>query len=252
MTLSALNRNWNSDNRLNVNGNNWNNDNNGHAFGIALLQRYIINMKTYRNLYAKIISLKNLILACKKARKGKTKKEYVIKFEENLAYNLKILHDELENQTYSPKPLEIFILRDPKTRKISKADFRDRIVHHALVRVIEPFFDKTFIYDNSANRLGKGNLFAINRFYVFIQKVSRNGKLNGWFNRNQIKGYCLKADIKHYFDEIDKYILLEIIQKKIKCEKTIWLIKQILQNNAVEERERRGDLIITKDCLLAI
>ena len=148
MTLSALNRNWNSDNRLNVNGNNWNNDNNGHAFGIALLQRYIINMKTYRNLYAKIISLKNLILAYKKARKGKTKKEYVIKFEENLAYNLKILHDELENQTYSPKPLEIFILRDPKTRKISKSDFRDRIIHHAIVIILEPIFNKIFICDS--------------------------------------------------------------------------------------------------------
>ena len=192
-------------------------------------------MKTYTNLYSEIYDLKNLIIAYKKARKGKTKKNYVKKFEEDLAYNLKILHDELKNQTYKPKPLEVFILRDPKTRKISKADFRDRVVHHALCNIIEPIFDKTFIHDNCANRKGKGNLFAIRRFEKFQKKVSRNGKLNGWFNENQVKGYCLKADIKHYFQEVNHEILLNIIQRKIKCEKTIWLIKCIIER----ERERR-------------
>jgi len=242
MALSALNRNWDFDDRLNVNGNNWNDDNQGHAFGIALLQRLFIKMKTYKNLYEKIISLKNLIFAYKKARKGKTKKNYVKEFEENLAYNLKILHDELKAQTYKPKLLITFILRDPKTRKISKSDFRDRIVHHALVRIIEPIFDKTFIYDSCANRKGKGNLFAVKRFYSFMRKVSRNGKINGWFNKNQVKGYCLKADIKHYFQEVDRKILLEILSKKIKCEKTIWLIQQILDNFDNEKGMPLGNL----------
>ncbi len=187
-------------------------------------------MKSYKNLYDKIISLKNLTHAFKKARKGKTKKDYVKKFEENLAYNLKILYEELKNQTYKPRPLLTFVLRDPKTRKISKSDFRDRIVHHALVRVIEPIFDKTFIYDNCANRKGKGTLFAIRRFYTFMQKVSRNGKINGWFNENQVKGHCLKADIKHYFQEVDRDILLNILKRKIKCEDTLNLIKLILSN----------------------
>src|SRR3989338_1648917 len=136
------------------------------------------------DLYSEVISLKNLIFAYKKARKGKTKKNYVKKFEENLAYNLKILYNELKTQTYKPKPLITFILRDPKTRKISKSDFRDRIVHHALCNIIEPIFEKSFIYDSCANRKGKGNLFAVKRFYKFIGKVSRNGKVNGWFNDN--------------------------------------------------------------------
>ena len=143
------------------------------------------------------------------------------------------MQEELKYQTYKPKPLKTFILRDPKTRKISKSDFRDRIVHHALLRVIEPIFDKTFIYDSCANRKGKGNLFAIKRFDLFIRKVSRNGKINGWFNNNQIKGYCLKADIKHYFQEVNHEILLKIIKRKIKDEKVIWLIKRILNNNVL-------------------
>ncbi|MBI3623850.1 hypothetical protein HY212_07270 [Candidatus Pacearchaeota archaeon] len=195
-------------------------------------------MNTYKNLYEEVTNLGNLILAWRKARKGKTKKDYVIEFEKDLIKNLLNLQEELKNQTYKPKPLQTFILRDPKTRKISKSDFRDRVIHHALVRVIEPIFDKTFIYDSCANRKGKGNLYALQRFYSFARKVSENGKVKGIFNKNQIKGYCLKADIKHYFQEVDYEILLNIIKKKITDEKIIWLIERILQNEA-EFRERK-------------
>jgi len=75
-------------------------------------------MKSYTNLYDEIISFENLILAWQKARKGKTKKLYIIEFEKELFYNLMALHYELLYQTYKPKPLKTFILRDPKTRKI--------------------------------------------------------------------------------------------------------------------------------------
>ena len=187
-------------------------------------------MKTYNNLYEKIFSLPNLIRAWKKARKGKTKKLYVKEFEENLAYNLKMLHDELKNRSYQPRVLKTFILRDPKTRKISKADFRDRVIHHAIVSVLETIFDPLFIYDSCANRIGKGNLFAIKRFEKFARIVSLNGKINGWFNNNQIKGHCLKADIKHYFQEVDHKILMKIIKRKIVDEKLIDLINKILKN----------------------
>mgnify|MGYP001235009711 CR=1 FL=1 len=124
--------------------------------------------KTHNNLYPQIISIKNLILAWRKARKGKTKKDYVIKFEQDTLGNLLKLHEELKNGTYKSEPLKIFILRDPKTRKISKADFRDRVIHHALVRVLEPIFENSFIYDSCANRKGKGNLFALKRFFLIL------------------------------------------------------------------------------------
>jgi retron-type reverse transcriptase len=145
-------------------------------------------MESEKEIYCKIISLENLIFAHKKARKGKTKKEYVLEFEKNLAYNLKILYDELRNQTYNPQPSKTFILRDPKTRKIFVSDFRDRIVHHALCNIIEPIFDKTFIYDSCANRKRKGTLFAIKRFDLFKRKITKN---------LHSKAFCLKADIKH-------------------------------------------------------
>ncbi len=190
-------------------------------------------MKTHKNLYYKIISLKNLILAHKKARKHKIKKDYVIKFEENLAYNLKILHDELKNLTYFPKHLETFILRDPKTRRISKADFRDRIVHHAICNIIEPIFEKIFIYYSCANRKNKGTLFALKKFEKFQRKVTSNLSK---------QAYCLKADIKHYFREVDRDILIKILRKKIKCEKTISLIKLVLNNSLDKKGMPLGNL----------
>ncbi len=195
-------------------------------------------MKTYNNLYPKIYDIHNLLLAWRKARKGKTKKYYVIEFEKDIIGNLFKIHNELKNQTYEHLPLKTFILRDPKTRKISKSDFKDRVVHHALVRILEPIFEQIFIYDSHANRKKHGTLLAVQRLEKFIRKVSRNGKIKGWFNNNQIKGYCLKADIKHYFQEVDHNILLKIIKRKIQDEKVIWLIQRIL---ASEERERDAD-----------
>ncbi len=236
--VADLNSN-NFDDRLNVNANNSEDNDNKHSFGMALAYQDI-TMKTYNNLYPKVYSMRNLIAAWKNARKGKTKKDYVIEFEKNLRDNLIALHYELKYFYYKPKTLITFILRDPKTRKISKSDFRDRIVHNALVMVIEPIFDKTFIYDSYANRKGKGNLSAIKRLRKFMGKVSRNGKVEGWFNNNQIKGYCLKADIKHYFQEVDHEIFLNIIEKKIKDEGVIWLVKRILDNNASGNYSGKG------------
>jgi RNA-directed DNA polymerase len=191
-------------------------------------------MKTYNNLYSQIIDIKNLVIAFKKAKKGKTKKPYVIEFQRNFHDNILKLHEELKNQTYKPEPLVNFIVRDPKTRKISKSAFRDRVVHHDLIMIIGHIFEKRFIYDSCANRKGKGNLFALNRLDYFVGKVSENGKTKGWFNNNQIKGYCFKADIKHYFEEVNHEILLSIIKRNITDKKVIWLIEEILANLPVE------------------
>src|SRR3989344_5815672 len=121
--VSVLDENYNS-NRLNFNGNYFDDNNNGHAFGIALAPK-IIYMKTHKNIYPRIYNIFNLYYAWKKARKGKINKNYVIEFEENYIENLLKLQDELKNKTYQPISLKTFILRDPKTRKISKSDFRD-------------------------------------------------------------------------------------------------------------------------------
>src|SRR3989344_9542846 len=188
-------------------------------------------MNTYNKLYSKLCSYENLLLAYKKARKGKTKRNYVIKFENNLDFNLKLLQFELVNKIYGQRKLKLFIIRDPKTRKICKSSFRDRIVHHAIVNILKPIYEKIFIYDSYASRKNKGQHKALQRFDCFKRKISLNGrKLKGIKDNNYVSGYCFKADIKKYFDNVNHKILIKIIKNKIKDEDIINLIRLILNN----------------------
>ncbi len=179
------------------------------------------------SLYAQICSYENLKEAFLKARKGKTQRRDVIEFQKNLKYNLIQLQTRLILQTYKPKPLETFIISDPKTRKISKSDFQDRIVHHAVCNIIEPMFNKAFIYDSYANRVEKGTLKAVGRFSVFARKVSKN---------HTRTAFVLKADIRHYFETVDQERLLAIVKKKVTDARVLELIHLILQNYHAKEK----------------
>ncbi len=180
-------------------------------------------MKKYKNLYQELCSKENLALAFKKAQKRKSRKPYVIEFKANLDENLRILRAELLLEGYKPKPLRTFVIRDPKVRKIRKSYFVDRIVHHAICNILEPIFEKRFIYDSFANRVGKGTLNAIKRFDKFKQKASKNNTRNC---------YVFKADIKHYFDEVNHNALINILRKKINDERLISLISKVLKNHS--------------------
>ncbi|MCF7798990.1 helix-turn-helix domain-containing protein [Candidatus Woesearchaeota archaeon] len=180
-------------------------------------------------IYDELCSYENLETAFNRARRGKTLKKYVIDFEENLKDNLMKLRSELLTHEYQPKPLKTFILRDPKTRKISKSAFRDRVIHHAICNLIESVFDKRFIQDSFANRLGKGTLNAIKRFDVFKRKVSKN---------NTIRCYVLKADIKSYFDTVNHDILIKLLSKRIHDGRLMWLIRTILGNHQGKESNK--------------
>lgn len=99
-----------------------------------------------------------------------------------------------------------------KGGEISAAPYRDRVVHHAIHNIMEPIFDPTFIYDSYATRKGKGTHSAIDRFQYFAQKTK----------------YVLKCDVRQYFPSIDRKILRELIERKIACRDTMWLIEKIL------------------------
>ncbi len=217
----------NFNNNSNFNANNRNINNHNRLRGIAHSNAETLSLKThYRDLWKELCSIDNLKYAYKKARKHKTQRQYVLEFEKDLIDNLESLHIELLFHSYSPRPLETFILRDPKTRKISKSDFRDRVVHHALCNIIEPFFEKMFIYDSYANRMGKGTLKSIQRFEHFQQKLSQN---------NTSPVFILKSDIRHYFDEVDHAVLLNILKKRINDPKVLWLIQKILNNYSTRD-----------------
>lgn len=173
-------------------------------------------MKTYKNLYPEISSFANLDLAWYKARKGKRSKASVAAFEFNVEGELFQLQRELESKTYQPGPYRSFIIYDPKKRKISAAPFRDRVVHHALCNVIEPLYERKFIYDSYANRVGKGTHRALDRAQTFARRYR----------------YVLKCDIETFFPAIDHEILRQTLFRHITCPDTRWLINQIIDSGA--------------------
>jgi RNA-directed DNA polymerase len=174
-------------------------------------------MKTYRHLYPQIHDFENLYWAYRKARRGgKRKKETVAAFELDLEANLWQLHEELCAQRYRPGPYHSFYIVERKRRLISAAPFRDRVVHHALCRVIEPVFERRFIHDSYACRLGKGTHRAVARAQAFARR----------------RRYVLQCDVEQFFPSVDHQILRSFIAHHIADEKVLWLVDQILDSGA--------------------
>ena len=130
-------------------------------------------------------------MAWKEFKKGKRKKVDVQEFEFNLEDNLFQLHRELKDRTYQHSNYTAFSVNDPKPRKIHKAIVRDRVLHHAIFRILYPIFDKGFIFDLYSCRIGKGTRRAVNRLEKFCRKLSRNNTKNI---------FALKCDIKRFFN----------------------------------------------------
>lgn len=130
-------------------------------------------------LYPQVYDYRNLFLAFHRARRGKRHQENVARFERHLEAELFQLQDELATRTYRPGPYRSFYRTEAKRRLISAAPFRDRVVHHALVGVVEPLFERGFIFDSYANRVGKGTHRALDRCTRFLRAatVGRGGQL---------------------------------------------------------------------------
>ncbi len=185
-------------------------------------------MKTFKNLFGTLCSWDNLEDAYEKARKHKSHNPRVKEFEKHWRFHLATLSRQLRTKQYCPQHLRKFVLRDPKTRVICVSEFVDRVVHHALVNVLQPIFQPRFIHDSYASQKGKGTLRALKRFDCFVREITKNGKKT--FDGQRIVGFVLKADVQHYFDTVDHAVLLDIIKKRVKDEDILWLVKVILDN----------------------
>jgi len=153
---------------------------------------------------------------------GKTDVQNFDLFLEDNIFNL---YYQLINKTYRHSDYTSFYVKDPKLRHIHKACVRDRVLHHAVFRMLYPIFDNSFIFDSYSCRINKGTHRAVNRLNYFARKASKN-------NTKTI--YILKLDIKKFFDSIDHNILLFLIKKKIKNEDVIWLIETIINSFSTE------------------
>ncbi len=174
--------------------------------------------------------------AWRKASKGKRYKRTTADFAINLDEEIVTLHQELRDETYMPSGYTHFTVHDPKRRKISAAAFRDRVVHHALVGEIQPIYERKFIHDTYANRVGKGTHKALDRCTEFMQQFK----------------YVLPCDIQQFFPAIDHQILKAILAKTIADEAVLRLCGKIIDSGVGVLTEQYDMRYFDGDDLLAV
>lgn len=183
-------------------------------------------MQVHRHLFERITSKENLFIAWEEFRKGKQGRKDVQEFERKLEQNLFRLHRELIAGSYQHQPYSAFTICDPKQRRIHKATVQDRILHHAVFSVLNPIFEPMFISYSFSCRKGKGTHRAVDALDRMLRSVSRNGTR---------PCFVLKCDIHQFFASVDHHILLGILSKRVKDEKTIALLGEIIESFAAKD-----------------
>lgn len=181
--------------------------------------------KTHGDLYDQIIDFDNLVAAFQLARKGKRYATVPARFSARREEELINLHNHLVHGTWRPSPLREFVVTEPKLRLIHAPPFEDRVVHHAICRVIEPLFERKFIYDSYACRKGKGHLAAAQRVQTHLRRTKRNwGEV-----------WVLKADIRRFFPSIDHAALLYEAARTIGDERALSLLESIITGSGFDD-----------------
>ena len=175
-------------------------------------------MKRLNNIYEKIISIENLMLADQKAQKGKSKQYGVVLHNKNQEENILKLHEILKNKTYKTSEYKVFKVFEPKERDVYQLPFYpDRICHHAVMNVLEPIFVAVFTADSYSCIKGRG-----------IHKASTN--LRKALQNKEETTYCLKLDIKKFYPNIDHDILKALLRRKFKDVDLLWLLDEIIDS----------------------
>lgn len=184
----------------------------------------------------------DLYVAYYEAKKHKNNKPYVIEFSNSLNLKISQLRDDLWNRTYVPEPSSCFIIDHPKKREVYAASFRDRIVHHLYYEYTHRFFENTFINDTYSCIKGRGTNYGIDRLKHHILSESEN------YTK---ECHVLKIDIKGYFMNIDRNVLLDIALKTIEKYKAKEEYNKELDFEFIEYLTREIILLdCTKNCVV--
>lgn len=183
--------------------------------------------------FEELICLYNLFLAWREFVVGKKYKKDVQEFSRNLFDNILSLHEDLEKGSYRHGGYESFFVNDPKRRHIHKASVRDRLLHHAVYRILYPFFDQKFIADSYSCRLNKGTHKAIYRFRQMAYKVLPLGNLTSQLFANVYMNEFdqwvkHKLKVKFYIRYADDFVFLS--EKRNYLELLIPAIGDFLKN----------------------
>src|SRR3989338_2224083 len=170
-------------------------------------------------MFDKVISLENLFDAWTEFKKDKNNKKDVAEFEIGLEDHVFELNDDLKKGTYKHGAFFSFFVNDPKRRHIHKAPVRYRLLHHAVHRIIEPEWNKVFIFDSWSSRKNKGTHGAVKRLQNIGLRLSRNHTRTLWI---------LKLDVRKFFDSVDREILLSILKERTPDDRLRALFEEII------------------------
>ena len=173
------------------------------------------------------LSLENFYRQYYACRRNKRNTINALRFEAEQEKNLITLREALLTRTYQPRRSVCFFTTRPKFREIIAADFQDRVVHHLLVDYLEQIWEPIFIHDSYACRRGKGVHKGVKRLQQFIRQAGDNGCKPVWY---------LQLDIKNYFLNIDRDVLLRLLFAKCPDESAQWLTQLLVYHD------------VTKDC----
>jgi retron-type reverse transcriptase len=179
------------------------------------------------------VTLEDMFEAYYECRKHKRNTANALKFEQNYEIELVRLKDELNNRTYRIGKSIAFIVEKPVKREIFAAHFRDRIVHHLVIRKLNPLFEKEFIYDSYNCRKGRGTLFGIRRLERFIRSCSDNYREDAYILKLDIKGFFMSINRALLFEKLKKFILAKYKGRDIAL--LIWMIKEIIMNDCTTD-----------------
>lgn len=184
-------------------------------------------MKRIDNLYDKIISLKNLRLADENARRGKTNTYGVKVHDKNREQNLLALHEALLTKTFKTSPYDVFTIYEPKERIIYRLPYYpDRIVHHAVMNVLEPIWVRLFTYNTYSCIKGRGIEGCARR----VDKIIKS------FEGKPL--FCLKIDIKKCYPSMRHRVLKRLIRRKIKDKDLLCLLDEIIDSASMDDAGR--------------
>lgn len=176
-------------------------------------------MKRIGNLYDQICTLENLELADKKARRGKLRSHGVKKHDKNRTENINNLREALLNGTFRTSKYDVFTIYEPKEREIYRLPyFPDRIVHHAVMNVLEPIWTSIFTADTYSCIKNRGIHAAAKKVLKAVREDPENTT------------YCLKIDIRKFYPSIDHDVLKGIIRRKLKDKRLLALLDEIIDS----------------------
>lgn len=175
-------------------------------------------MHKIKNIFPMIYDFENLFNAYKAGIKCKRYRPDVMAYTDKLEENLIELQNEFIWQTYTVGRYNIFYVYEPKKRMIMSLTFKDRVAQHAIYSQLNPYFEKQFISDSYACRVGRGTHKAVNRLHDWLKQTDRKPQ----------RFYYLKLDIAKYFYRIDHEVLMDILRKKIADEDLLHVLSVII------------------------